>query len=273
MSTKPLSTRLTIKDIHSLKSQGEKIVALTAYDASFAAQFDNSGVELLLVGDSLGNVIQGHTSTIPVTIDDMIYHCQCVTRNSHRAYIAVDMPFLTYSNASKAIENAAALMQRGGASMVKLECDEQHLPIVEHMIKEGIPVCVHLGLRPQQIAKMGAYSVQGKSKHAAEAMQTLAKQFEDIGADLLLLESVPAQLATTITQHSAIPVIGIGAGAQCDGQILVCYDMLGITPGHTPKFARNFLAEANNNSIAAAIQAYVAAVKQKTFPAQEHCFN
>lgn len=273
MSSISSNKQLTITDLQQMKAQQNKITALTAYDASFAAQFDQAGVELLLVGDSLGNVIQGQTSTLPVSVADMVYHTQCVVRATKQAYVAVDMPFLSYSHRHKAIDNAALLMQQGGANMVKLECDQQHIALVEQMVNEGIPVCVHLGLRPQQIEKMGKYTVQGKTAAAAKQMQQLAKQFVDVGADLLLLESVPATLAATITAQSAVPVIGIGAGRDCDGQILVCYDMLGITVGHTPKFARNFLADPGCQSVAAAVSAYVAAVKDKHFPADEHCFN
>lgn len=273
MSIISLNQQLTIADLQQMKAQQNKITALTAYDASFAAQFDQAGVELLLVGDSLGNVIQGQKSTLPVSIADMIYHTQCVVRAASRAYIVVDMPFLSYNHSHKAIDNAALLMQQGGANMVKLECDRQHLSIVEQMVNEGIPVSVHLGLRPQQIEKMGKYKVQGKTAAAAEQIQQLAKQFIDVGADLLLLESVSAPVASTITAQSSIPVIGIGAGKDCDGQILVCYDMLGITMGHTPKFASNFLADPTCQSVADAVKAYVAAVKANQFPADEHCFN
>ncbi len=256
-----------------LKQSGEKIAALTAYDASFAQIFDKAGIDWLLVGDSLGNVIQGQKTTIPVTIDHMVYHTQCVSRVVSHAYVAADMPFLSYTNIDVAMHNAARLMQEGGASMVKLECDISHLALVEKMVSEGVPVCVHMGLRPQQVEKMGGYRVQGRDDESSKAMQEAAIAFENIGVDFLLLESVPRKLAATITAKSSIPVIGIGAGPECDGQILVMHDALGFTQGHVPRFARNFYAGKGVDSVNKAAEAYVSAVKSVDFPSEEHCFN
>jgi 3-methyl-2-oxobutanoate hydroxymethyltransferase len=254
-----------------MKESGEKIAMLTAYDASFAAQLDAANIDVMLVGDSLGNVIQGLDSTLPVTMDDMVYHTRAVARACKRALLMADMPFMSYWSVDVALQNAARLMKEAGAQMVKLECTATQNAIVAALSNEGIPVCAHLGLRPQSVHKLGGYRVQGRDDQDADTMLVQAQQLEAAGADMLLLEAVPAMLAEKITRQVNVPVIGIGAGAACDGQVLVLYDVLGITPGKTPKFARNFLQ--TSGSIAAAMTAYVAAVKSGEFPAVEHSFN
>ncbi len=264
--TKPI-TRATLE---AMKRDGEKIACLTAYDASFASLIDAAGVEVIIVGDSLGMVIQGKESTLPVSLDDMIYHAACVARGAQRALRVVDMPFLTYVNAREAIANAARLMQEGGAQMVKLEGGARVIEAVHDMVLQGIPVCGHLGLLPQSVHQLGGYRVQGREQEAAHAMLEDARGLEAAGASLLVLECVPAELAREITRAVSMPVIGIGAGPDCDGQVLVMQDMLGITPGKRPKFSKDFMA--GQSSIQDAVRAYVGAVKAKSFPASEHSF-
>jgi len=243
---------------------GEKIACLTAYDAAFAAQLDAAGIELVLVGDSLGMVVQGHRNTVPVNMDDMVYHTRCVARGLHHALLAADLPFMSYTTPEQALHNAARLMQEGGASIIKLEGGARQLKTVERLTEQNVPVCAHLGLQPQAIHKLGGYRVQGRDSASAARLEKDAKALAEAGADLLVLECVPTDLAALITANLDIPVIGIGAGAATHGQILVLYDMLGITPGGGPRFARDFMPTAG--SIPAALTAYVQAVKQGTFP-------
>jgi 3-methyl-2-oxobutanoate hydroxymethyltransferase len=271
MSTLPAESRITVRNLQNMKQQGEKIAMLTAYDASFAAVLQAAGVDTVLVGDSLGNVIQGHDSTVPVTIEHMVYHTQAVARTCKRPLLIADMPFMSYWSVEAALHNAARLLQEGGAQMVKLEWSPAQPDIVGAFSREGIPVCAHLGLRPQAVYKMGGYRVQGREPAAAADLLAQAQQVEAAGADLLLLEAIPAPLAASITRQARIPVIGIGAGADCDGQVLVLYDMLGISPDRPPKFAKDFLAQAG--TVAKAVQAYVEAVKAGTFPAAEHTYR
>jgi 3-methyl-2-oxobutanoate hydroxymethyltransferase len=259
---------LSIIDIMAMKQKGEKITCLTAYDASFAAVIDKVGMDILLVGDSLGMVVQGHSTTLPVTIADMVYHTRCVSRARQRAYVIADMPFMTYSNPETAAKNAAQLLQQGGAQMVKLE--GARLDCVRFMVGQGIPVCGHLGLLPQSINQLGSYSVQGKQPEAAQKIRDDAKQLQEAGASLLVLECVPAALAKQISQELTIPTIGIGAGVDCDGQVLVLYDMLNIGISKRPKFSKNFML--GNDGIEAAIKAYQLAVKNAEFPGTEHSF-
>ncbi|MCB1734589.1 MAG: 3-methyl-2-oxobutanoate hydroxymethyltransferase [Gammaproteobacteria bacterium] len=254
-----------------MKQAAEPIAMLTAYDASFARVEDQAGVDVVLVGDSLGMVIQGHATTVPVSVDDIVYHCAAVSRGLDHALLLADMPFLSYRNEEQAVLNAGRMLQQGGAQMVKLEGGVAQIGVVEALVGQGIPVCAHLGLKPQSINKLGAYLVQGRDSEAADQMLREARQLEGAGADLLLLECVPAILAAEITKAVAIPVIGIGAGVKCDGQVLVLQDVLGITPGKPPKFSRNFMLGAD--SIAAAITAYVQAVKLRQFPKPEHQFE
>jgi len=273
MSTLPNNdkSKITVSTLQQLKAAGEKFTMLTAYDASFAAVVDQAGVEVILVGDSLGMVVQGHDSTVPVMVDDVLYHTRCVSRACHRAMVMADMPFMSFRDVPLALDNATRFMQQGGAQAVKLEGGGHVLPVVEALAKYGIPVCAHLGLQPQYVNKLGGYRVQGRDKAAARHMLHEAKIMQDSGADMLLLECVPADLASEISQSLKIPTIGIGAGVGCDAQVLVLYDLLGISFGKVPKFARNFLAE--TDSIQAAVAAYVEAVKAGRFPAPEHTFK
>jgi 3-methyl-2-oxobutanoate hydroxymethyltransferase len=259
---------LTVTDIAAMKQRGEKITCLTAYDASFSALCDVCGIDMLLVGDSLGMVIQGHESTLPVTIQDMVYHTHCVARARQRAFIIADLPFMSYPTPLIAAQNAALLMQNSGAQMVKLE--GARVEIVRFLVEQGIPVCGHLGLLPQQINQLGRYKVQGKTTADADKILADAHSLQQAGTSLLVLECVPATLAKTISQQLTIPVIGIGAGVNCDGQVLVLYDMLGISIGKTPRFSKNFMAYAN--TISDAITAYQLAVKESQFPNSEHSF-
>lgn len=255
---------ITLTRLQAMKAKGEKIACLTAYDASFAAILDLAGMDVILVGDSLGMVVQGHDSTVSVTMEDMIYHSQCVSSSVNRAFLITDMPFMSYTNVEQALANATDLIQLGGAQMVKLEASSRQVSIVQELSECGIPICAHLGLRPQYIHKLGGYTMQGKDKASANELLESAQSLQAAGADMLLLECVPDTLAQKITQQASIPVIGIGAGVQCDGQILVLHDVIGITHGVTPRFAKNFLAEAND--IQSAITDYVQDVKNQKFP-------
>ncbi|MGB9429439.1 MAG: 3-methyl-2-oxobutanoate hydroxymethyltransferase [Gammaproteobacteria bacterium] len=263
--------KLTIRSLAKMKAAGEKIACLTAYDASFAVLLDNAGVDLVLVGDSLGNVIQGHDTTVPVTMDDMVYHGRLVQRGLKRAFFMVDMPFMSYPTPEIALANAARLMQQAGAQMVKLEGSGHQAQIVSYLNDNGVPVCAHLGLRPQQVHKLGGFPTQGRGEIAARQMLDDALLLEQSGADIILLEKVPKALAAEITGKVKVPVIGIGAGPGVDGQILVLYDMLDITPGRRAKFVRNFMQGAA--SPRAAVEAYVKAVKDSSYPAPEHGFD
>jgi 3-methyl-2-oxobutanoate hydroxymethyltransferase len=262
---------VTIDGLRQLKARGEKIACLTAYDASFAAAVDAAGTDLVLVGDSLGMVIQGHDTTVPVTVADMVYHSRCVARGLRRAFMVADMPFGSYSLPEPAFANAVRLMQEGGAAMVKLEGGALQVRTVEFLASRDIPVCAHIGLTPQSIHKLGGFKVQGREEAAARQMLADARALQDAGADIVLLECVPSELGREITRALSVPVIGIGAGADVDGQILVLYDILAVTPGRKPRFARDFLAGAG--SVQSALQAYVAAVKDGSYPAAEHCFS
>ena len=259
------SENITLTRLQAMKANDEKIACLTAYDASFAAVLDRNGIDVILVGDSLGMVVQGHGSTVPVTMDDMIYHCQCVNTAVKRAFVMADMPFMSYANVEQALRNATDLIQFGGVQMIKLEASARQLSIVRELSECGIPVCAHLGLRPQYIHKLGGYVMQGNDDVSAGELLNDAERLQAAGADLLLLECVPNQLADNITASCSIPVIGIGAGPGCDGQILVLHDLLGVTHGVVPKFAKNFLIGAQD--IPAAVAAYVREVRERRFPA------
>lgn len=264
-------SRMTLTQLRKLKANGEKITMLTAYDASFAQVLEQAGVDTLLVGDSLGMVIQGHTDTLPVTIEDMVYHCRQVSHGNQKALLIVDMPFMSYATPTTALANAARLMREGHAQVVKLEGGAWLVETVQLLTERGIPVCAHLGLTPQSVHQLGGYRVQGRASTEAEKLCQDALALQKAGASLLVLECVPTDLASTITTNLDIPVIGIGAGATCDGQVLVLYDILGITLGKPPSFSKNFLQ--GNDSIKAAIEAFVQAVKTGTFPASEHTFT
>ena len=259
---------LTILDLIQFKQTGEKISCLTAYDASFNSVIDNVGIDLILIGDSLGMVIKGHSTTIPVTLNDIIYHSQCVTRLPKRAFVMADLPFATYHSKTVAVENAKQLIQQGGVQMVKLE--GVHMAIMTHLVQQGIPVCGHLGVLPQSIHKTGSYKTQGKLQQEADKIFTDAQKIEQSGASLLILECVPAILAKRITRALRIPVIGIGAGVDCDGQILVLYDMLGLGEGKAPKFVHDFMK--GSDSIKHAIQDYHYAVKSTQFPSEDYSY-
>jgi 3-methyl-2-oxobutanoate hydroxymethyltransferase len=260
---------LTIPDLAAMKARDEKIVALTAYDACFARIMDDAGVDLVLVGDSLGMVVQGQSTTLPVTLGDMTYHTRCVARGIRRAVLAADMPFASYAGPAQAIDSAARLI-RAGAHMVKIEGGRKRVEIVRGLVDQNIPVCGHLGLLPQSVHQVGGYFVQGKDERAAQSILEDAMILQEAGVSLLVLECVPATLAGEITAALDIPTIGIGAGPGCGGQILVLYDMLGITPGKRPKFSRNFLQGVDD--IPSAIRIYVDDVRSGRFPALDHSF-
>ncbi|MFL9608767.1 3-methyl-2-oxobutanoate hydroxymethyltransferase [Methylobacillus sp. Pita2] len=257
--------------LQQMKARGEKIAVLTSYDASFAALSDKAGVEVLLVGDSLGMTMQGHASTLPVSLHDMEYHTRCVANGVQNAFVITDMPFGSFQkNPEQAFENAALLMA-AGAQMVKVEGGAIMLETVRFLVERGIPVCGHLGLTPQSVHQLGGYRVQAKDEAAARRLLEDAKALAQAGAGMLVLEMVPAALAAAVSQAVQIPVIGIGAGKYCDGQVLVLQDMLGIYAGKSPRFVRNFMQGAG--SIEQAISDYVAAVKAQTFPDTEHSFE
>jgi len=262
---------VTIETLRGMKHAGEKIACLTAYDASFGAVVDEAGTDLVLVGDSLGMVIQGHDTTVPVTVNDMVYQTRCVARGVHRAFLVADMPFGSYALPEPAFANAVRLMQEGGAQMVKLEGGALQVRTVEFLASRDIPVCAHIGLTPQSIHKLGGFKVQGRESGAASQMRADAKSLQDAGADIVLLECVPNELGKSIRNTLEVPVIGIGAGPDVDGQILVLYDILDITQGKTPRFVRNF--QVGQDSPLEAIRAYVGAVKDRSYPAPEHCFS
>jgi 3-methyl-2-oxobutanoate hydroxymethyltransferase len=266
------STRppVTLSTLHGMKEKGEKIASLTCYDASFAALVDESDTDIVLVGDSLGMVIQGHDTTVPVTMDDIVYHCRAVARGLNRPFLLADMPFMSYPSKEHALKNAVRLMQEGGAKMVKLESGSGQAEIVEFLANHDIAVCAHLGLRPQSVHKTGGFRVQGREQAAAERMIRDAKTLESAGADLVLLECIPPALGKAVTDELHVPVIGIGAGPHVDGQILVLYDILDITTGRKPRFVRNFMEGAGNNLVA--LKNYVKAVKSGEYPAPEHNF-
>jgi len=263
--------KVTINTLVKMKQTGEKFSCLTAYDASFAYVLDQAGIDVILVGDSLGMVIQGHETTVPVSMDDMVYHAACVANGIERALLMVDMPFMSYATIDQAVINSARLMQEGGAHMIKLEGGRSQLPIVEALSKNGIPVCAHIGLQPQSVHKLGGYRVQGREKAVADAMLIDAEKLQQAGADIILLECVPDTLATEITNNINVPVIGIGAGHSTDAQVLVLQDILGITAGKTPKFSKDFMQDASN--IKEAIEHYDLAVKDGSFPSAEHIFS
>ncbi len=261
----------TIATLLQMKQQGEKITMLTSYDASFTRQLEKAGVDAILVGDSLGMVIQGQESTLPVGVDDMVYHTRCVARGRQQGLLIADMPFMSYSSADQALGTASRLMKDGGAHMVKLEGGATQLETVDQLTANGIPVCAHLGLLPQSVHKLGGYRVQGRDDESARIIKEDAMALEAAGAKMLVLECVPTPLASEIADLLEIPVIGIGAGAGCDGQVLVLYDMLGITVGRRPRFVKDFLPGAG--SVPDAITAYVQAVKDGSFPGAEHSFE
>jgi len=262
---------LTLAALNKMREAGEAIACLTAYDASFARRIDAAGTDLVLVGDTLGMVVQGRSSTVPVTMEDMIYHTRLVARGLERAYLVGDMPFLSYVDVPTAVRNAGRLMQEGGARMVKLEGTGAQAEIVAALASNGIPVCAHIGLRPQAVEKTSGFRIQGRGAEAANRIISDARELEEAGADIILLECIPRELAKRIHEAVSVPVIGIGAGPDVDGQILVLYDILDITSGRKPSFAKNFMEGAG--SIQAALENYVREVKEHVYPAPEHTFD
>jgi len=262
---------VNVSTLRKMKQEGEPIACLTAYDASYAALVDAARTDLVLVGDSLGMVVQGHDTTVPVTVDDIVYHSRAVARGLRHAFLVADMPFMSYTNPGQALDNSVRLMQEGGAMMIKLEGGEGQVEIVQHLARHDIPVCAHLGLKPQSVHKIGGFKVQGREPDQARRMVEAAKRLQDAGADIVLLECVPNEVGQATTAELDVPVIGIGAGPHVDGQILVLYDVLDITQGRTPKFVKNF--QKDHDSPLAAVQAYVLAVKNREYPAPEHCFS
>ncbi len=261
-------SKITISTLNRMKAAGEKIAVMTSYDASFTQLIEQAGMDVILVGDSLGMVVQGHESTLPVTVDDMVYHTANVMRVSRHAMVIADMPFMSHGTPEQALNTAGRLMKEGGAHMVKIEGGTPQVDTVHHLTARAVPVCGHLGLLPQSIHQLGGYRVQGREEHAGERILNDAVALRDAGAQMLVLECVPSVLAEEVTRALDIPVIGIGAGAETDGQVLVLYDMLGITPQGTPSFVHDFLAD--TGSVPHALAAYVKAVKEGTFPASEH---
>jgi 3-methyl-2-oxobutanoate hydroxymethyltransferase len=263
--------RITLSTLQKMAQEGSKIAMLTCYDASFAAVLEEGGVESLLIGDSLGNVLQGHESTLPVTLRDIVYHTGCVARGSKRAFIIGDMPFATFQiSPQETLRNAAEIMA-AGAHMVKIEGGRPMLETIEFLTDRGVPVCGHLGLTPQSVHQIGGYKVQGKGESAAQQLLREAKQLAQAGAGMIVLEAIPAVLAREVTSSIAVPTIGIGAGAECSGQVLVLYDMLDIFPGRKAKFVKNFLRLAG--SVQGAVELYVREVKSGAFPGSEHSFS
>jgi len=263
-------SKTTINTLHPCKQESRQSAVVTAYDATFSHLASAADIDVLLVGDSLGMVLQGQDSTVPVTLEHMCYHTAAVKQGNQGALIMADMPFMSYSTPEQAMDSAAQLMQ-AGAEMVKLEGGAWLVDTVEMLSERGVPVCAHLGLTPQYVHKFGGYKVQGREEAAANQMLADAKAMEAAGADVLLLECVPSELAKTLTKSVSIPVIGIGAGADTDGQVLVCYDMLGMNPGHIPKFVKNYMID--GRTIQEAFSAFAQEVKDGSFPGPEHGFK
>lgn len=267
-STKPV----TVPSLRAMKRAGERITMVTAYDATFAQLFDEAGVDMLLVGDSLGMVVQGLDSTLPVTVDEIVYHCRAVARGTRRAHIVGDMPFMSWQiSPEEALRNAARFLSVGGAHSVKLEGGRNAAATIERIVSAGIPVVGHVGLTPQSVHAMGGFRVQGKTEDAAARVLDDARAVADAGAFMLVLEGIPSDLAATITEAISIPTIGIGAGPACDGQVLVCYDLLGLTPELRPKFVKQYASWFEDGKLAAA--RYCDEVRTGAFPTEEYAFG
>ncbi len=261
--------KVTIQTLARMRERGEKVVMVTAYDATMARIVDDSGVDAILVGDSLGMVIQGHESTLPVTVDDVVYHTAAVRRGAARAHIVADMPFMSYqAGLDEAVKNAGRLIAEGGAEAVKIEGGVDFADVVRRIVRAGIPVMGHIGLTPQSVHKLGGYSVQGRDEDAARVILEEALALERAGCYSLVLECVPFEVAEEVTRSLSVPTIGIGAGAACDGQVLVCYDLLGFNPGFSPRFLKWFTD--GYGALKAATEAYVEEVRAGSFPAEEH---
>jgi len=255
---------MTLQRLLDMHASGDKIAMLTCYDAAFATLLDEAGVDVLLVGDSLGNVLQGETSTVPVSLEAMVYHTRCVARGRKNAWVIGDLPFDSYQASPQEAWKSAAALFKAGAHMVKLEGGGWTAPIVRFLVERGIPVCAHLGLTPQTVTMLGGFKVQGRDEAAAAQLKRQAIELAEAGAQMLVLEMVPAPLAAELAKSLKIPVIGIGAGVGCSGQVLVLHDMLNVTPGRRPRFVKNFMAGAG--SVQDAVARYVAEVKAQTFP-------
>jgi len=264
-----MSKAVTIPSLNALRAAGEKIAMLTCYDASFASLMERNGVEVLLIGDSLGMVCNGHTSTLPVTVQEVAYHTAAVARGAKSAMIVADMPFGSYGTPEAAFNNAVQLMQ-AGAHMVKIEGGAWVADTIRFLVERAVPVCAHLGLTPQSVHQLGGYKVQGKTTESAELLKADALKLQAAGASLLVLEAIPTALGKEVTDLLTMPTIGIGAGPDCSGQVLVMHDLLGVFPGRKARFVKNFME--GQTSIDAAVTAYVTAVKDGSFPALEHCF-
>ncbi len=259
---------MTLHRLRAMHQAGEKIAMLTCYDASFARVLDDAGVDVLLVGDSLGMVLQGRDSTVPVSLDEMAYHTQCVARGNRHAWIVADLPFGSYHESVEQVVRSAARLMQSGAHMVKLEGGGWTTPWVRALVERGIPVCAHLGLTPQSVHALGGYRVQGREESAAETLRQHARELATAGAAMVVFELIPSALARELTRELSLPVIGIGAGAGCSGQVLVLHDMLGITRGKLPRFVRNFMGDGKgvDGGVEGAVRRYVAAVKDGSFP-------
>lgn len=271
MSSQAQTRKVTITTVQKMKAEGQRFVCMTAYDYCQSVAASNAGVDVVLVGDSLGMVIQGHDSSLPVTVDDIAYHIRGVRRGNSRALIMADMPFMSYFSDMNTLENAAKLM-REGAHMVKLEGAGWLAKNTQLLTQHGIPVCAHMGLTPQSVNHLGGYRVQGRDPEQAEKIIEEALQLQEAGANMLLLECVPTALGKRVSEALDIPVIGIGAGPHTDGQVLVWHDLLGLYPGKPAKFVKNFLA-GNPDGIQAAVKDYVESVRDGSFPAPEHCYD
>lgn len=269
---KPAARPVTVPRLRKMKREGRRITMVTAYDATFARLFDEAGIDILLVGDSLGMVVQGQDSTLPVTVDEVIYHCRAVARGTRRAHLVADMPFLSWQvSLEEALRNAGRFLSEGGVHAVKLEGGVDAAPTIERIVHAGIPVMAHVGLTPQSVHAMGGFRVQGKTEEAAARVLADAKAVADAGAYTLVLEGIPTDLAQRITEAVGIPTIGIGAGPHCDGQVLVCYDLLGLTPDLKPKFVKRY-AEFFEEGVEAA-RRYRDEVIAGVFPSEEHTFG
>jgi len=270
MSAQQNLPRVTLRKLQERAASGERLVMLTCYDASFAAACDEAGVDMLLIGDSLGMVIQGHDSTLPVTLDQVEYHVRCVARGSAKALVIADMPFGSFQESPEQAFRSCARVMAAGAQMVKLEGGATMVETTRFLVERGIPVCAHIGLTPQSVNTLGGYRVQGRTEDDAARLVADARALEAAGAGIVLMEAMPSGVARQVTAALKVPTIGIGAGPDVSGQVLVIYDMLDIYPGRKARFVRNFMEGAP--SVKAAIEAYVKAVKDKSFPAPEHCF-
>lgn len=266
----PQRPPVTVPELRRLKTAGTPIVAMTAYDAGFAAVLDSQGVDVVLVGDSLGMVVQGQASTLPVTVDEIVYHCRAVSRGLRGALLLADMPFGADATPERAFDAGLRMLKEGAAAMVKIEGAGVKLEAIRFLVEREIPVCAHLGLTPQSVHRLGGYKVQGREAAAAEQLLRDAHAVEAAGASALVLECVPSALAATITREIGIPTIGIGAGVDCDGQVLVLHDLLGVSGGRRPRFVKDFLAE--GGSVRGAVRAYAEAVRSRSFPAPEHAY-